>query len=426
MRGIAGTGESRPGKARARCALISIVGMFAALPAPATAATSVFEMRGKWFTAAVSLPRGDALRQGAGDAALVDHNADLRLMWRRDSGPLRVVVAHSTTALGGDSTRLRTGSGLVFEQAPTDGGNRLFDLTWQLAESGDARLLHRFDRLAIAYRTPRWGVTVGRQAVSWGAGLVFRPLDLLSPFAPTTVDQDYKAGDDLVLVERLFESGADLQVLAVGRRGGRDGNAASVAAKFRGHAGDVEFEVMGARHRGEKVFGAGWRAPLGGALVRADIVAATYDGGTAVSGILNADYSVAAFGTVLHLFGEYHRNGFGVRRLPAVGRTLPKPLRERLARGETFTRMRDYLAVGASFRWHFLVQQSASVIANLHDGSGVLQAAVTVDASDAGRVQAGFAKPFGDVGDEFGRVVVADGLTTGGGSQAFVRVVHYF
>ena len=409
-----------------RRALISLVGVIGALPAQATAATSVFEMRGKWFTAAVSLPSGDALRQGAGDAALVDHNADLRLMWQRDSGPLRVVVAHSTTALGGDSTRLGSGSGLVFEQTPTDGGNRLFDLTWQLADGGDARLLHRFDRLAVAYRTPRWGVAVGRQAVSWGAGLVFQPLDLLSPFAPTSVDQDYKAGDDLVLVERLFESGADLQVLAVGRRDDADGNAASVAAKFHGYAGEVEFEVMGARHWGEKVFGVGWRAPLGGALVRADIVAATHDGGTAVSGILNADYSVAAFGTVLHLFGEYHRNGFGVRRLPAVGRTLPKPLRERLARGEVFTRMRDYLAVGASFRWHFLVRQSASVITNLHDGSGVLQAAVTFDASDAARVQAGFAKPFGDVGDEFGRVVVADGLTTGGGSQAFVRVVHYF
>lgn len=392
--------------------------MFTALPAAANAATSEFEMRGKWFTAAVSLPHGDAL---------VDHNADLRLMWKRDRGPLRLTVAHSTTAIGGDSTRLGNAPGLVLKQTPVGDNGRLFDLTWQLAKGGDAGLLHRFDRLAIAYRRPRWAVTVGRQAVSWGAGLVFRPLDLISPFAPTSVDQDYKAGDDLVLIERLFESGADLQVLAVGRRarGGGDWNASSVAAKFRSHAGAVEFEVMGARHRGEKVFGAGWRVPLGGALVRADVVVATHEAGTAVSGILNADYSVAAFGTVLHLFGEYHRNGFGVRRLPGVDGALPASLRDRLAHGETFTRMRDYLAVGASFRWHFLVQQSASIIANLHDGSGVLQAAITYEASDASRLQAGFAKPFGDVGDEFGRTAVADGLATGGG-QAFVRMVHYF
>ena len=413
-----------------------IVGVCAAPAASAAAsaaastapATSVFEMRGKWFTGAVALPRGDALRRAAG-AALVDHNADLRLMWKRDRGPLRVIVAHSTTGVGGDSARLGGGPGLVFEQTPSGDGNRLFDLTWQLAEGGHARLRHRFDRLAFAYQRPRWRVTVGRQAVSWGAGLVFRPLDLLSPFAPTSVDRDYKPGDDLVLIERLFENGADLQMLAVGRRrqdGGADWNASSVAAKFHGHVGAVEFEVMGARHRGEKVFGAGWRVPLGGAMARADIVVTTRAGGAAVSGVLNADYSVAAFGTVLHLFGEYHRNGFGVHSLPGVGGALPEPLRERLARGETFTRMRDYLALGASFRWHFLVRQSASVITNLHDGSGVLQAAVTYEASDASRLQAGFAKPFGGVGDEFGREVVAEGLTTGGGGQAFVRMVHYF
>ena len=402
---------------------------FAAWPMCAEPASSVFKVRGKWFTAALALPDSDALRQAGGDAALVDHNVDLRLMWQRDSGRLRLIVDHSTTAIGGDSFRLGGGSGFVLEQVPGADGNRLFDLSWQVAKSGSARLLHRFDRLAVAYRTPRWGVTVGRQAVSWGAGLVFQPMDLLSPFAPTSVDQDYKPGDDLVLIERLFESGADLQVLAVGRRaGGRaDWAASSVAAKYRGMAGELEFELMAARHRGERVLGLGWRVPLGGALARADLVwTTTRAGGSAVSGVLNADYSLAAFGTLFHLFAEYHHNGFGVRSLPDVGEPLPEPLRERLARGEVFLHMRDYLAVGVSFRWHFLVQQSVSMITNLGDGSRLLQAAATYDASDAARLQAGFAKPFGGAGDEFGRALLNEGLTAGGGSQAFLRVVRYF
>lgn len=402
---------------------------FAAWPMCAEPASNVFKVRGKWFTAALALPDGDALRQAGGDAALVDHNVDLRLMWQRDRGRLRVIVDHSTTAIGGDSVRLGGGSGFVLEQMPGADNNRVFDLSWQVAESGGGRLLHRFDRLAVAYRTPRWGVTVGRQAVSWGAGLVFQPMDLLSPFAPTSVDQDYKPGDDLLLIERLFESGADLQVLAVGRRTGRgaDWAASSVAAKYRGIAGELEFELMGARHRGEQVFGLGWRVPLGGALARADIVwTTTRRGGSVVSGVLNADYSLAAFGTLFHLFAEYHHNGFGVRSLPDVGEPLPRPLRERLARGEVFLRMRDYLAVGVSFRWHFLVQQSVSLITNLGDGSRLLQAAVTYDASDAARLQAGFAKPFGDIGDEFGRAAVTEGATAGGGSQAFLRAVRYF
>ena len=402
----------------------------AAWPMCADPASSVFKMRGKWFTAALALPDDDALRHSGGDAALVDHNVDLRLMWQRDSGRLRLIVDHSTTAIGGDSVQLGGGgTGFVFEQMPGADSNRLFDLSWQVAKSGSARLLHRFDRLAVAYRTPRWGVTVGRQAVSWGAGLVFQPMDLLSPFAPTSVDQDYKPGDDLLLIERLFESGADLQVLAVGRRsaGRADWAASSVAAKYRGIAGEVEFELMAARHRGERVFGLGWRVPLDGALVRADLVwAKTRAGGSVVSGVLNADYSLAAFGTLFHLFAEYHHNGFGVRSLPDVGEPLPEPLRERLARGEVFLRMRDYLAIGVSFRWHFLVQQSVSMITNLDDGSRLLQAAVTYDASDAARLQAGFAKPFGNLGDEFGRALLNEERTAGGGSQAFLRVVRYF
>lgn len=400
-----------------------------AWPVFANPSTNVFKVRGKWFTAALSLPDGDALRHASGDAALLDHNVDLRLMWQRDSGRLRVVVHHFTTGIGGDSPRLGSDAGFVFEQTPGADGNRLLNLRWQVAESGSARLLHGFDRLAVAYRTPGWRVTLGRQAVSWGAGLVFQPMDLLSPFAPTSVDQDYKPGDDLVLIERLFENGADLQVLAVGRRsGGRAAwSASSIAAKFHGIAGKAEFELMGARHRDERVLGFGWRVPLRGALTRADLVwTATRGGGGAVSAVLNADYSLRAFGTTVYLFAEYHRNGFGVRSLPDVGQSLPEPLRERLARGEVFLRMRDYLAMGVSFRWHFLVQQSVSMIANLGDGSRLLQAAVTYEASDAARLQAGFAKPFGHRGDEFGRATLGEGRTAGGGSQAFLRALRYF
>lgn len=407
------------------CAVLAPLGA----AAPSTNAPKTeFDARAKWFSSAVSLPGSDAVRHATGDATLIDHSADLRLMWRREVGSLKLIIAHTTTALGGDSTWRGAMSAATIEQTPTGDGNRFFDWTWSAASGTDARLLHRFDRLAVAYRTPRWGVTVGRQAVSWGAGLVFHPMDFLSPFAPTAIDQDYKAGDDLVHIERLFEGGADLQVLAVGRRGedAVDNAASSVAAKFRSAAGGVELEVLTGRHRGEGVFGVGVRAPLGGALLRSDVVWARHEDGVVVSGVLNADYSVALAGTVVHVFAEYYRNGFGVRRLPAAGEALPALLAARLRRGEAFTRMRDYLAVGASFPWHFLVRQSVSLITNLHDGSRVLQAAVSFDASDAARLQAGFVKPFGGAGEEFGRVAAGARTTTGGGGQAFVRMVRYF
>ena len=40
---------------------------------------------------------------------------------------------------------------------------------------------------------PRWGVVcVGRQAVTWGNGLIFNPMDLFNPFSPVDIERDYK------------------------------------------------------------------------------------------------------------------------------------------------------------------------------------------------------------------------------------------
>ena len=396
--------------------------------ASSSAGAGGFRVRGKWFSSAVSLPAGDAWRNIADDATLVDHNADLRLMWRGEAGRLRFRIHHSVTAVGGEAAAFGRTFGMALEQTPTDDGKRLFDLTWELAKGADIRLLHRFDRLAIDYRSSRWALAIGRQAVSWGSGMVFQPMDFLNPFAPTSVDQDYKPGDDMARLRMLFDNHHQFEAIVVGGRVGEDANrsASSVGAKYEGGVGDAGFELIGARHRGDTVFGLGLQAGVRAGFVRANVVWTKHDGGTAVSGVLNADCSLEVLGKTVHLFGEYHRNGFGMRRLPPDLRTLPEALRARRRRGELFTLMRDYAAVGARFRWHLLATQSASLITNLRDGSHVLQVAFTYDPSDDSRVHAGFLKPFGGVGDEFGRGVLGQGMTSGGASQAFARLVYYF
>ncbi len=397
---------------------------------------SDFDMRVKWFTSAQSLPSGDALRRLTGDASAFSHNADLRLMWRRHIGPVELQVDHSTTWL---HSAITAGSpGLTFDQTPTGDERRLMDLTWQLYDGEDSRGLHRFDRLAVQYRNQRWGITLGRQALSWGGGLVFQPMDRFNPFAPTTVDQDYKAGDDMLLVERLFGNGSELQVLAVGRRalvsGDVTADASSLAAKYRtelgifgifGTFGIGEVEMMAAQHYDEQVLGLGLRVPLGGALVRTDLTWTLADDPT-FSGVLNADYSFGLGGTIVHVFAEYFYNGFGVLDLSDDLGLLPASLTERIARGELFNLMRSYLALGSSFRWHFLFNQSLALITNLHDNSTAFQASLTYDASDASRLQVGLTKPFGNRGDEFGGVTVGEGLTVGGGEQGFLRFVYFF
>ena len=405
----------------ARCAAI---GLFA------TAATlgfaSEFDARVKWHTTAQRLPAGDAQRDATGESRPLDHGADLRLLWRRSFGSVSVEVDHATTYLVGDSIESRADSGPTFDQTPTGDERRLLDLTWEVDRGDRHRLLHRFDRFALKYRTSRWAVTVGRDAVSWGSGVVFHPMDLFNPFAPTTVDQDYKAGDDLIRIERLFDDGSDLEMLVVARYGDVEDDTASVAFKYRTLMGSSELDLLAARHYGGEAAGLGLRVPIGGALVRSDLVAADDGEGWTLSGVVNVDYSFPVAQSSVYVFAEYFRNGFGVADLPDDLDLLPDALTDRLGRGEAFTLMRDYVAVGAQFRWHALVNQHISVIANLQDASKVVQTAVGYDASDAVRLQVGLIKPMGGRGDEFGRLGVGDGLTVGGGARGYLRLVYFF
>ena len=225
---------------------------------PSASADLNFDARLKWFGTATALPEHD-LQRVLDSTPAYDQNLDLRLMFRQDWSALTLQIEHSSTYISGDSMAFISAPGTTLEQAPTGDERRLMDLTWEI-DSGDShQLLHRLDRLALSWRSGDWGVSVGRQAVSWGNGLVFQPMDLFNPFAPTTVDRDYKAGDDLLLVERLFPNGSDLQLLAVGRRDENEhftGQAASVAAKWRGFLGGGagEVELMVAKHFMDEVY----------------------------------------------------------------------------------------------------------------------------------------------------------------------------
>jgi hypothetical protein len=404
-----------------------------ALTGAGTAAAE-FDARIKWFGTASAFPEHDIQRQLDATPAY-DHNVDLRLMFKRAWSGLSVQIEHSTTYVAGDSLAFSSAPGTTLDQAPTDDDRRMMDLTWNI-DSGDRhQALHRLDRLAVKYRTPNWGFTLGREAVTWGSGLVFQPMDLFNPFAPTTVDRDYKAGDDLFLAERLFSDGSDLQLLLVGRRdadGDFTGQAGSAAAKWRSFVGGAELELLAARHIADQVYGAAVRWPLGGAMVRSDLVATRLrEGDWELSMVVNIDYSLALAGHTSYLFAEYFHSDFGVHKLPDTPAELPAPLRQRLERGELFNLMRDYLAVGGTIEWHPLWSQSLTVIANLTDGSSLVQSQLTYEPGDHQRLEFGAVLPLGSRGQEFGGIPVAQDaltgavLTTGGGLRGYLRWVYY-
>ena len=404
-----------------RCAL-ALAASFGAGPA----AGLEFDARIKLFGTASALPSHDLQRRLGGTPAY-DGNADLRLMLRHTAGPVTFLAEHSLTWVGGDSHGFANAQRPTLDQSPAGDHRRALNLTWEMGEGGRHRSWGRFDRLAAQYRRGSWAVTLGRQAVSWGSGLVFQPMDLFNPFAPTTVDRDYKAGDDLLLVERLLPGGGDLQLLVVGRRNGRGGGQTSVALKWHGFAGVAEFDLLAARHYADWVQGFSLRLPVGAAMLRSDLVATKLDnGGWRASGLVNLDASFIIARRNAYAFAEYFHSGFGLQRLPSGGEPLPLALAERLQRGEVFNRMRDYLALGGNLEWHPLLNQSLTLIGNLQDGGLLLQTSVTHERGDRQRLQLGLVHPLAGQGKEFGGAPTGMGTTSGGGSTLFLRWLYHF
>ncbi len=383
----------------------------------------------KLFSTASLLSDSDLQRQLQGTPAL-DHSADLRIMLKQDIGPVRLIVDHSTVALNGDSAALNLALDSTVDQTVTNDRNRRWDWTWDIDNGDRHQSFHRLDRLALKWQSSQWGVTVGREAVSWGNGIVFQPMDIFSPFSPTVVDRDYKAGDDLILVDRLLGNGQDLQLLHVARRdagGDVSDRADSSALKWHGYVGPLEFDVVGARHYDSDIYAAATRFPLGQALVRLDIVASEdIDGNQVFSGVINGDMTFMVADRNAYAFLEYFHNGWGVSKLPDNVLTLPVDLQLRLARGELFNVMKNYVAAGVSYEWHPLISHTATVITNLHDNSTLFQTGISFTPGDKQTMQLGWVEPFGSPGEEFGGLpLVGRNLTTGGASRVYFRWVYY-
>ena len=137
----------------------------------------------------------------------------MRLTWEPTFGPWSL-QAHYVVSLedGPDVALGRATSGLIVPPPST-----WLNLYAPFADRGDFYGAQGLDRLAVAYTTPDWVVRVGRQALTWGSGLVFRPMDLFDPFSPSATDTEYKPGTDMLYVQHLFSDGSDLQFIVVPR-----------------------------------------------------------------------------------------------------------------------------------------------------------------------------------------------------------------
>ncbi len=121
---------------------------------------------------------------------------------------LSQVIDGTSANGGGGSAAFSTGVGRAAPEA--------FPLTWRAGNdpAKDVQVLGRTDRLLARLSFEGFDVVVGRQPISFGSGLFFTPLDLVSPFTPATIDSEYKPGVDAVRLDGYFGMAGSITVVA--------------------------------------------------------------------------------------------------------------------------------------------------------------------------------------------------------------------
>lgn len=373
----------------------------------------------------------DALETALGARTRNDAGADLRLTWEPTWGSWSVQAAYEATLLYGDSVPVARATGGLLP-GPALNWARLQTV---LVDEGRTLATQRLDRLAIGWSSPDLVVRAGRQALTLGSGLVFRPMDLFNPFAPNAIDTEYKPGTDMLYVQRLFAGGADLQLIVVPRpdQAGRQptGEASSAALVYRRTLAGQQTTWMVAADHGDVVTALGVAGSLGGAAWNLELVPTVLkDGGVRTSALANITDARTLFGRNATLFAEYYHNGFGVTGGgPGYSlATLPSALTARLARGQVFTTRQNHIAAGLTLEATPLLTLAPTLLLDLDDPSAFVLAQATLSLGDNLTLVSGVQAPMGPHRSEYGGLPLAPGVSTAlaPSTRVYVQLRRYF
>lgn len=309
---------------------------------------------------------------------------------------------------------------------------RWWNLTTRFGD-GKTAVINRLDRLNIGFTTEKTVWRFGRQAITWGNGLVFSPMDVFNPFDPAAVDTEYKTGDDMLYGQVLFDSGDDLQAVGVVRRDALTGDVekdqSSLAFKYHGFIGMEEYDLLAAEHYDDRILGVGGITAVGGAIWRGDLTWTRTDIESVFSLATSLSYSWTWGGKSISGLVEYYHNGFGQKG----GRYSPRELAgnpdllARISRGELFTLGRNYLAFSARVEVTPLLQVTPNLFLNLDDPSALAQLVVNYSWKQDVQVLAALNVPIGQDGSEYGGIPgTAEGEYLSTGFSLMSQLAWYF
>jgi hypothetical protein len=261
---------------------------------------------------------------------------------------------------------------------------RIEPLVWRVKESASGGWRHEIDRANAQVHLRRADLTIGRQAIGWGRGVMFTSVDLFAPFSPLEVDREWRAGVDAVRADIKLTDRSSLDLL------GAFGNSldrSAFAARARGYTGRMDVEVVGGR-RGEDLFGGvTTSAAIGDAEVHGEAAAfrlpSALDHDVVWKVVLGGSYRFP-IGAGILAYAEYHYSGFGAAHPDEIRALLTTPsVVERFVRGDMQILSRHVVGVTGSYEVSPEITYSAQWLHNPGDRSGIVAPAVTYTFNDA-------------------------------------------
>ncbi|HET6349649.1 MAG TPA: hypothetical protein VFH88_11260 [Candidatus Krumholzibacteria bacterium] len=294
---------------------------------------------------------------------------------------LRVYFPHSISLGLELKTRLVTGDAAqqFLDLANVAGGNRTyFDWEHRFIDDERAVLAMVLDRAWLNASVGRTQITLGRQRVAWGTGLVWNPIDIFNPSSPLDFDNEEKPGADAGRVQVYLGPNSKLEV-AVAPMRDTDETVAAVQAVVN-RAG-YDWIAVGGRRGANAVMGGAWAGSIRGGGFRGEFLysvprdaAAPGDpaGESCLHASVDGDYT---FSSSLYLHGAVLYNQCGTTG-DAGGEQLFDAYRLRWL---TPARVNVFAEVGRDIT--ALVHADLSGILNPNDASWYLGPAVTWSAA---------------------------------------------
>lgn len=188
--------------------------------------------------------------------------------------------------------------------------------------------IHELDIATISYRYNNMDFSVGRQAIDWGTGRFWQPMNVFGAFAPTDLDTDYKAGIDSVQLNYYPSAFSSLDMVVVFSPRDNPDYHESYAAHYKRQLALGELSLLLGKVLNNEVQGLALESEWQGIGLRVEGVHYKLDSVTATKEsalfwIAGADYHFDN-GTLVTV--EYYHNGFGTSQEGDLTDQLTNPL----------------------------------------------------------------------------------------------------